>query len=428
MINGKARRVAIVGANRTPFARSNTAYAKLSNKTMLTDVLRGLVEKCRLEGERLGEVAGGAVMKHSSDWNLVRECVLGSGLSPQTPAYDIQQACGTGLEAAILVANKIALGQIECGIACGSDTTSDAPIEVSRGMQRMLMDLNAAKTNTAKLKIAARLLDPRLLVPKLPANAEPRTRKSMGQHAEITAQRLGITREAQDKLALASHHNLAKAYDSGFFDDLVMPYHGLTRDNNLRADSTIEKMASLKPAFDKKAGTITAANASPLTDGASAVLLASEEWAKKKGLPVLAYLVDGEIAAVDFIDEREGLLMAPAYAIPRMLTRRGLSLQDFDFYEIHEAFAAVVLSTLQVWESAEYCKTHLGLPGALGKIDRKKLNVVGSSIAAGHPFAATGGRVVATLAKLLSEKSGGGRGLISICAAGGQGVTAIIER
>jgi acetyl-CoA C-acetyltransferase len=428
MLTGKPRRVAIVAANRTPFARSGTAYAKLSNKTMLTDTLRGLVEKCRLEGVRVGEVVGGAVMKHSSDWNLVRECVLGSGLDPATPAYDVQQACGTGIEAAILVANKIALGQIECGIACGADTTSDAPIEVSRGLQRMLMDLNTAKTNTAKLKIASRLFNPKLLLPKLPANSEPRTGKSMGQHAEITAQRLGVTREAQDKLALASHKNLGKAYDSGFFNDLVMPYHGLTRDNNLRPDSSLEKLASLKPAFDKKSGTITAANASPLTDGASAVLLASETWAKERGLPILAYMVDAEVAAVDFIDEREGLLMAPAYAIARMLERRKLTLQDFDYYEIHEAFAAVVLSTLHVWESAEYCRTHFGLDAALGKIDRKKLNVLGSSIAAGHPFAATGGRVVGTLAKLLSEKSGSGRGLISICAAGGQGVTAILEK
>jgi acetyl-CoA C-acetyltransferase len=428
MLTGKPRRVAIVAANRIPFARSGTAYATLTNKTMLTDTLRGLVEKCRLEGVRLGEVAGGAVMKHASDWNLVRECVLGSGLDPQTPAYDVQQACGTGLEAAILVANKIALGQIDCGIACGSDTTSDAPIEVSRGLQRMLMDLNAAKTNTAKLKIASRLLNLKLLLPKLPANSEPRTGKSMGQHAEITAQRLGISREAQDKLALASHNNLAKAYEGGFFNDLVMPYHGLTHDNNLRPDSSLEKLASLKPAFDKKAGTITAANASPLTDGASAVLLASEAWAKERGLPILAYLVDAEVAAVDFIDEREGLLMAPAYAIARMLERRKLTLQDFDFYEIHEAFAAVVLSTLHVWESAEYCNTHFGVDTALGKIDRKKLNVLGSSIAAGHPFAATGGRVVGTLAKLLSENKGGGRGLISICAAGGQGVTAILEK
>jgi acetyl-CoA C-acetyltransferase len=427
MLTGKPRRVAIVAANRTPFARSGTAYAKLSNKTMLTDTLRVLVEKTALQGVRLGEVVGGAVMKHSSDWNLVRECVLASGLDPATPAYDVQQACGTGLEAAILVANKIALGQIDCGIACGSDTTSDAPIEVSRGLQRMLMDLNTAKTNTAKLKIATRLLNPKLLLPKLPANAEPRTGKSMGQHAEITAQRLKISREAQDRLALASHQNLAKAYDRGFFDDLVMPYHGLTRDNNLRADSTFDKLTSLKPAFDKKAGTITAANASPLTDGASAVLLASEDWAKARGLPILAYLADAEVAAVDFIDEREGLLMAPAYAIPRMLTRRGLTLQDFDFYEIHEAFAAVVLSTLHVWESSRYCQQHLGLPGALGKIDRKRLNVAGSSIAAGHPFAATGGRVLGTLAKLLAEK-GSGRGVISICAAGGQGVTAILER
>ncbi|WP_374399454.1 acetyl-CoA C-acetyltransferase [Niveibacterium sp.] len=421
------RRVAIVGANRIPFARSNTAYAQLSNKTMLTDTLRGLVEKHHLQGELLGEVVGGAVMKHARDWNMVRECVLSSGLNANTPAFDVQQACGTGLEAAILVANKIALGQIDAGIACGVDTTSDAPVAVNRGLQRALMDLNAAKTTSAKLKHLMRAINPKHLVPELPANAEPRTGKSMGQHAEITAKRYGISREAQDALALASHQKLARAYDEGFFDDLVMPYHGLKRDNNLRLDSSLEKLAKLAPAFDRNGGTITAANASPLTDGASAVLLASEAWAQKKGLPILAYLVTGEVAAVDFIDEREGLLMAPAYAIPRMLARLGLTLQDFDFYEIHEAFAAVVLCTLAAWESDEFCRTKLGLPGALGSIDRGRLNVKGSSIAAGHPFAATGGRVVATLAKLLAEK-GSGRGLISICAAGGQGVTAILER
>jgi acetyl-CoA C-acetyltransferase len=421
------RKVAIVGANRIPFARSNTAYAKLSNRDMLTDTLRGLVEKYKLQGELLGEVAGGAVLKHSRDWNMVRECVLSSGLSPYTPAYDIQQACGTGLEATILIANKIALGQIEAGIACGSDTTSDAPIAVNPGLQRAMMAVNGARTNAAKLKAAVKLLNPKFIVPEIPSNAEPRTRKSMGQHAEITAQRMGITRQAQDELALKSHQNLAKAYDAGFFSDLVMPYHGLERDNNLRPDGTLEKMAKLGPAFMKDKGTITAANASTLTDGASAVLLASEDWARKKGLPILAYFAYAETAAVDFIDEREGLLMAPAYAIPRMLQKAGLSLQDFDYYEIHEAFAAVVLCTLAAWESDDFCKNKLGLPRALGRVDRSKLNVKGSSIATGHPFAATGGRVVATLAKTLSE-AGKGRGLISICAAGGQGVTAILER
>ena len=421
------RRVAIVAAQRTPFARSGTAYASLSNQTMLTDTLRALVEKCHLEGERLGQVAGGAVMKHSSDWNLIRECVLGSGLDPATPGCDLQMACGTSLEAASLVANKIALGQIECGIACGSDTTSDAPVEVSRGLQRTLMDINAARTKSARLKASVRLLDPRKLLPKLPTNAEPRTGKSMGQHAEITARRLGIERVAQDQLALASHQKLAKAYDRGFFDDLVMPYHGLKQDNNLRRDTSMERLSSLGPVFERKGGSITAGNASPLTDGASAVLLASEPWAKKRGLPILAYLVDVEVSAVDFIDEREGLLLAPAYAIPRMLTRRGLKLQDFDFYEIHEAFAAVVLSTLSVWESRDFCVNRLGLEDALGSIDPRKLNVVGSSVAAGHPFAATGARLLGTLAKLLSEKPDGSRGLISICAAGGQGIAAILE-
>lgn len=421
------RRVAIVAANRIPFARSNTAYSQLSNKTMLTDTLRGLVERYGLQGEVLGEVVGGAVMKHSRDWNLVREATLSSGLSPNTPAYDVQQACGTGLEATILVANKIALGQIDAGIACGTDTTSDAPVAVSRGLQRALMDLNAARTSGARFKALLKAIKPTNLVPEIPANAEPRTGKSMGQHSELTAQRYGISRQDQDALALRSHQNLARAYDEGFFSDLVMPYNGLSRDNNLRADTSLEKLASLKPAFDKAKGTITAGNASPLTDGASAVLLASEEWAHKHNLPVMAYFVTGEAAAVDFIDEREGLLMAPAYAIPRMLQRLDLKLQDFDFYEIHEAFASVVLCTLAAWESDEFCRNKLGLKGALGSIDRSRLNVNGSSIAAGHPFAATGGRVVATLAKLL-QQAGKGRGLISICAAGGQGVTAILER
>ena len=427
MNNQPPRRVAIVGANRIPFARSNTAYAELSNKTMLTDTLRGLVGKYGLDGELLGEVVGGAVMKHARDWNMLRECTLDSGLHPATPAYDIQQACGTGLGAAILVANKIALGQIEAGIACGVDTTSDVPVGVNPGLQRGLMKLNAARTRSDKLMAMLRLLKPSYLIPEIPANAEPRTGKSMGQHAQITAARYGVSREAQDALALASHVNLAQAYDEGFFDDLVMPYHGLARDNNLRTNSSLEQLARLKPAFDRQSGTITAANSSPLTDGASAVLLASEEWAQKRGLPIMAYLVAGEVAAVDFIDEHEGLLMAPAYAIPRMLRKHRLALQDFDFYEIHEAFAAVVLCTLAAWESADFCRDRLGLEQPLGSIDRTRLNIKGSSIATGHPFAATGTRVVATLAKIL-EQAGSGRGLISICAAGGQGVTAILEK
>lgn len=420
------RRVAIVAAQRIPFARSNTAYADVSNQDMLTFTLKALVEKTGLAGQRLGEVVGGAVMKHARDWNLVRECVLGSGLSPATPAYDIQQACGTGLEAAILVANKIALGQIDAGIACGSDTTSDAPIAVNRGLQKALMRMNAAKTTGQRFAALGAMLRPRHLVPEIPANAEPRTGNSMGQHAQITADRMGVGRKAQDELALASHRNLARAFDAGFFADLVAPYMGLSRDNNLRPDSTLEKLGALKGAF-QPGGSITAANASPLTDGASAVLLASEDWARERGLPVMAWFVAGETAAVDFIDEREGLLMAPAYAVPRMLQRHGLTLQDFDFYEIHEAFAAVVLCTLQAWESPEFCRERLGLDKPLGAIDRSRLNVNGSSIAAGHPFAATGGRVLGTLARLL-ENAGSGRGLISICAAGGQGVTAILER
>ncbi|HCF6434060.1 TPA: acetyl-CoA C-acetyltransferase [Pseudomonas aeruginosa] len=421
------RRVAIVGGNRIPFARSNTMYATASNQEMLTSALEGLVERYNLHGERLGEVVAGAVLKHSRDFNLTRECVLGSRLAPETPAYDIQQACGTGLEAAILVANKIALGQIDSGIAGGVDTTSDAPIGVNEGLRKILLEANRGKSNLDKLKSLLKIR-PRHVVPAIPRNGEPRTGLSMGESCELMAQTWQIPRDEQDRLAFESHHKLAAAYEEGWQNDLMTPFRGLTRDQNLRPDIDLEKIGTLKPVFERGSrGTLTAANSTPLTDGASVVLLASEEWAKARGLPILAYFKDGEAAAVNFVDRQEGLLMAPVYAVPRLLARNGLSLQDFDYYEIHEAFAAQVLCTLKAWEDPEYCKTRLGLDQPLGSIDRSKLNVKGSSLAAGHPFAATGGRIVANLAKLLSLAEQG-RGLISICAAGGQGVTAIIER
>ncbi|HGM4797638.1 TPA: acetyl-CoA C-acetyltransferase [Pseudomonas aeruginosa] len=421
------RRVAIVGGNRIPFARSNTVYATASNQEMLTSALEGLVERYNLHGERLGEVVAGAVLKHSRDFNLTRECVLGSRLAPETPAYDIQQACGTGLEAAILVANKIALGQIDSGIAGGVDTTSDAPIGVNEGLRKILLEANRGKSNLDKLKSLLKIR-PRHVVPAIPRNGEPRTGLSMGESCELMAQTWQIPRDEQDRLAFESHHKLAAAYEEGWQNDLMTPFRGLTRDQNLRPDIDLEKIGTLKPVFERGSrGTLTAANSTPLTDGASVVLLASEEWAKARGLPILAYFKDGEAAAVNFVDRQEGLLMAPVYAVPRLLARNGLSLQDFDYYEIHEAFAAPVLCTLKAWEDPEYCKTRLGLDQPLGSIDRSKLNVKGSSLAAGHPFAATGGRIVANLAKLLSVAEQG-RGLISICAAGGQGVTAIIER
>lgn len=421
------RRVAIVGGNRIPFARSNTVYATASNQEMLTSALEGLVERYNLHGERLGEVVAGAVLKHSRDFNLTRECVLGSRLAPETPAYDIQQACGTGLEAAILVANKIALGQIDSGIAGGVDTTSDAPIGGNEGLRKILLEANRGKSNLDKLKSLLKIR-PRHVVPAIPRNGEPRTGLSMGESCELMAQTWQIPRDEQDRLAFESHHKLAAAYEEGWQNDLMTPFRGLTRDQNLRPDIDLEKIGTLKPVFERGSrGTLTAANSTPLTDGASVVLLASEEWAKARGLPILAYFKDGEAAAVNFVDRQEGLLMAPVYAVPRLLARNGLSLQDFDYYEIHEAFAAQVLCTLKAWEDPEYCKTRLGLDQPLGSIDRSKLNVKGSSLAAGHPFAATGGRIVANLAKLLSVAEQG-RGLISICAAGGQGVTAIIER
>jgi acetyl-CoA acetyltransferase family protein len=421
------RQAAIIGGNRIPFARSNSKYAEASNQDMLTATLDGLVARFGLQGQTMGEVVAGAVLKHSRDFNLTRESVLGSKLSATTPAYDVQQACGTGLEAAILVANKIALGQIESGIAGGVDTTSDAPLAVGDDLRRILISLNNAKTLQDRLKAVARIR-PGQLVPEIPRNAEPRTGLAMGEHAAITAKEWEIGREEQDELAVRSHHNLAAAYDRGFFDDLVTPYLGLSRDQNLRPDSSVEGLAKLKPVFGKGDGaTMTAANSTPLSDGASAVLLGSDEWAQAQGLPVLAHLVDGQTAAVDYVHGGEGLLMAPVYAMPVMLARNGLTLQDFDFYEIHEAFASTVLATLKAWEDPAFCKEKLGLDAPLGSIDRSKLNVNGSSLAAGHPFAATGGRIVASLAKMLHEAGPGKRGLISICAAGGQGVVAILE-
>ncbi|BCF88828.1 MULTISPECIES: acetyl-CoA C-acetyltransferase [Paraburkholderia] len=426
-----ARRVAILGGNRIPFARSNTAYATASNQDMLTFTLQGLIDRYDLHGERLGEVAAGAVIKHSRDFNLTREAVLSTTLAKETPAYDVQQACGTGLEAAILVANKIALGQIEVGIAGGADTTSDAPIGVNERMRKILLEANRGKSAGQRVGALAKLRPGMFFKPLLPRNSEPRTGLSMGEHCELMAKRWGISREAQDVLAYDSHRKLTEAYARGFLNDLMTPFRGLARDNNLRSDLTLDKLATLKPVFDRDAGTMTAGNSTPLTDGASAVLLASEAWAAARGLPVLAWLTWHETAAVDFFDKKEGLLMAPAYAVPRMLKRAGLTLQDFDFYEIHEAFAAQVLCTLAAWQDDEYCRTQLGLEGALGTIDRAKMNVNGGSLATGHPFAATGGRIVAGLAKMLAQldkPAGTARGLISICAAGGQGVVAILER
>jgi acetyl-CoA C-acetyltransferase len=401
---------------------------------MFTAALDGLIERFDLSGQRLDAVIGGAVLKHSRDFNLMRESVLGTKLSAYTPAFDIQQACGTGLQAAIAAADGIAAGRYEVAAAGGVDTTSDAPIGLGDDLRRTLLGLRRAKSNTDRLKLVGKL--PAALGVEIPTNGEPRTGLSMGEHAAITAKEMGIKRVDQDELAAASHRNMAAAYDRGFFDDLVSPFLGVYRDNNLRADSSAEKLAKLKPVFGVRHGdaTMTAGNSTPLTDGASVALLASEDWAAQHGHTPLAYFVDAETAAVDYVNGPDGLLMAPTYAVPRLLARNGLALQDFDFYEIHEAFASVVLAHMQAWESEEYCKDRLGLDGALGAIDRSKLNVNGSSLAAGHPFAATGGRILAQLAKQMSQKKAENsdkstpvRGLISICAAGGQGVTAILE-
>jgi acetyl-CoA C-acetyltransferase len=425
LVGASARRVAIVGGVRIPFVRGNGAYAQVDNQELLTAALRGLVRRFGLEGQRVGEVAAGAVMKHSSQWNLTRECVLGSGLAAETPGFDLQRACGTSLEAAILTANKIALGQIDCAIAGGVDTVSDPAVVFPKSFQQLLLKSFRAKTKSERLSTWLGLR-PKHLRPVLPGTTEPRTGLSMGQSTELMVKQWGISRADQDQLAYESHLKAAAAYADGFYKDLVHEYLGVTQDNNIRSDTTIERLAKLRPAFDS-AGTLTAGNSTPMTDGASAVLLATEAWARERDLPVLAYLTYGKVAAVDFIDKREGLLMAPAFAVPQMLKDAQRSLQDFDFYEIHEAFAAQVLCTLKAWNDASFCRDKLGLPGPLGSIDRSKLNVKGGSIAIGHPFAATGTRVLASLAKLLDEKKAQ-RGLISVCTAGGMGVTAILER
>ncbi len=421
------RRVAVLAGNRIPFARSDGPYATASNQDMLTAALDGLAERTGLAGTRPGEFVAGAVLKHARDFNLARETVLGSVLAPDTPAYDLQQACGTGLQAVFAVASKIALGVIDCGIAGGADTTSDAPLGVNDELRRTLLAARRARSLGGRVRALAGVR-PRHLAPDIPRNAEPRTGLSMGEHAALTAARWGIGRRAQDELAAASHQKLAAAYERGFFADLVTPYRGLERDQNLRPDSTVTALARLKPVYGGPEGTMTAGNSTPLTDGAAVVLLGSEEWARAHGLEPLAYLTAYETAAVDFVSGDEGLLMAPAYAVPRMLARAGLALGDFDHYEIHEAFASQVLATLAAWEDPEYCAERLGLDAPLGTIDRDRLNTAGSSLATGHPFAATGARIVATLARLLAERDAPGRGLISICAAGGQGVTAVLER
>jgi acetyl-CoA C-acetyltransferase len=422
------KRVGVIGGVRIPFCRNNTAYADVGNFGMSVKVLGALVERFGLHGEELGEVAMGAVLKHSSDWNIAREAVLSSGLAPTTPGITTARACGTSLDNAIIVANKIASGQIEAGIAGGSDTTSDVPIVFSPRLRKRLLAINRAKGWQDKLAAATRGFALSELKPAFPGVAEPRTGMSMGEHCEQMAREWHIGREAQDRLALDSHRKLAAAYDAGFFEELVVPFRGLQRDGFLRPDSTMEKLATLKPAFDRTSGqgTLTAGNSTGLSDGAAVVLLGNDEWAARHGLEVQAYFRDAEVAAVDFV-HGEGLLMAPTVAVPRLLRRNGLTLQDFDFYEIHEAFAAQVLCTLRAWESPDYCRNRLGLDAPLGSIDPAKLNVHGSSLAVGHPFAATGARIVATLAKLLEQK-GSGRGLISICTAGGMGVTAILER
>ena len=423
--DGRSVRVAVVGGSRIPFCRSHSVYRNCSNQDLMTATLQGLVTKLDLRGQTMGDVALGAVIKHSRDWNLARESVIDSGLSLRTPGVDLQRACGTSVEAAVMIANKIALGQIDCGIAGGADTVSDAPIVYRDEFRRILLDMHAARSFMDRMRPWLRMR-PKHLAPEFPGVVEPRTGLSMGESMEITAKKWDVQREHQDQLALASHVKAAAAYDAGWYDDLVLPFMDCEEDNNIRRDTTFEKLQTLRPVFDKTAdGTMTAGNSTPLTDGAAAILLSTEDWARKKNLPILAYLTFTKVAAVNFVDD-EGLLMAPAYAVSEMLRQADLRLQDFDFYEIHEAFAAQAIATLKAWQSEEFCRQRLGRNESMGPIDLSRMNVRGGSIAVGHPFAATGARIIATMAKLLNEQ-GSGRGLISVCTAGGMGVAAIME-
>jgi acetyl-CoA C-acetyltransferase len=428
LIGSTTQRVAILGGVRTPFARSHTAYAGTDNQELLTAALRGLVERFHLQGQRLGDVIAGAVIKHPKDYNLTRESLLSTGLDPHTPGMDVQRACGTSLEAAILIANKIALGQIDAGIAAGVDDLSDPPVVYPRSYQRRLLASFRGRSFGQRLRpwLGIKRAD---LKPVLPGVVEPRTGLSMGQSCELMVKTWKISREAQDQIAFDSHIKAAAAWRDGFYDDLVVPFHELKSDNNVRADASLEKLAKLNPVFDLSgAGSLTAGNSTPLTDGSAALLLSSERWAEQHHLPVLAYLRAGKTWAVDFATGKEGLLMAPAYAVSEILRDTGLRLQDFDYYEIHEAFAAVPLCLFKAWESAEYCRDRLGRDAPLGTIDASKLNVKGGSVAIGHPFAATGGRILAALAKMLADDPAAKRGLASACTAGGMGVTAILER
>jgi acetyl-CoA C-acetyltransferase len=425
-MSNQVRRIAVIGGSRIPFCRSNSIYSEKTNMDMLSAAIQGVVDRFGLDGKQLDEVVAGAVTTHSKDWNLAREALLSTRLSPLIPGITLQQACGTSLQAALMIGARIATGQIECGIAAGTDTTSDPPISFSRKFSQRLVKAGAARAVKQRLK-AFKGFRPSELKPILPANGEPRTGMSMGQHCERMAREWKIPREEQDRLSMESHQKSARAYDEGLFDDLVIPWGGVSRDNNIRADSSMEKLGSLRTVFSKSSdATLTAGNSTPLTDGAAAALLASEEWAEANDLPVQAFITASRTSAVDFVND-EGLLMAPTVAVSEMLQRVGLTLQDFDYYEIHEAFAAQVLCTLAAWESEDYCRGRLGLDAALGSIDRSKLNIHGSSLAVGHPFAATGARIVGNLAQIL-ERAGSGRGLISICTAGGMGVAAIMER
>ncbi len=427
MTDSSLRRIAIIGGSRIPFCRSNTLYADQTNLDMLTAAIQGVVDRYGLDGKQIDQVVAGAVTTHSKDWNLAREAVLSTSLSPLTPGITLQQACGTSLQAALMAGGQIAAGQIDCAIVGGTDTTSDAPIVFQRRFAQRLVKLSKARSFGDKLKVF-KGFRPGELAPQPPRNSEPRTGLSMGQHCERMAREWAISREAQDELTFESHQKAARAWESGFFDDLVRSHAGVIRDNIVRPDTSLEKLASLKQAFDRSAnGTLTAGNSTTLTDGSAAVLLASEDWARENDLPVTAWLTFGRTASVDFVNRDEGLLMAPTVAVAEMLQRSGLKLQDFDFYEIHEAFAAQVLCTLKAWESERYCRERLGLDDALGSIDTRRMNVHGGSVAIGHPFAATGARILSTLAHTL-DKAGSGRGLISVCTAGGMGVAAIVER
>lgn len=424
------RRVAVVAGCRTPFIRSGTTFRKLTAVELGTLAVRELLQRANLHPTEIDEVIYGTVTPSPLAPNISREVGLAAGVPPRASAYTVSRACASSNQAITSAADTISRGYADVIVAGGAESLTDIPILFSRSMRERLMTAARAKSIPAKLK-AFTGLRPRELAPVTPAIAEPSTGESMGQSAERMAKENGISREAQDRWALRSHQRAAEGTEDGRLLQEIIPvfipptYETMVdRDNGIRTDTSMEKLAALPPVFDRKFGTVTAGNSSPLTDGASAVLLMSEEKARALGYTPLGYIRSYAYAALAPSDQ---LLQGPAYAAPKALERAGITMQDIELWEIHEAFAAQVLSNFQWLDSDEFARKELGRTEKVGLIDEDRINVMGGSIALGHPFGATGARLTTTLLNEMNRRDLG-LGLITVCAAGGMGFAMVIER